>query len=659
MAGRTSSAEPRQLYRYADVALRLDGELGAEASRLGATLHQFEATCREPGMALRVSYLADMMRGYARDNEPVENWVQSVGQAFERADRWWGSPLFCIIYICSYPPGPRVNIALYLPLRERFVFRTRGDSILGNASESILSKIYRAPPRFSSLLLWIQFARVRFALTQLAWNLRRLIFLYDVYLWFRPIFLLPVFPFPWFPRLPRPILPGGSHPFPVAPPRFGWDLLPWRIVLRSPNYVALLSRTIGTAVASLTGEKAVSTSPKLNDAQVMCQELLDISYDEIGRPATFQDLAAVIERMYRAAGDEESKDPAVQIVKVGENDWLVLVMGTDMDEYVQAPDALSNISTGKGVASTYQLYIERLMKDFIPKGATVHLAGHSQGGYVVMGLAGDQDLVDRYNFSSVTSLGTGTLPPKNPRIDPNIYHNFTLSNDPLLTIADKNVTRELTKIPLIGGMAAGFPGQLGGPHTNPTVVSGEGWDVYDPLGGHGQYHTSPELGKMQLPFSIDRWEPEDPFFAVYDTDNDKAIRDLDYYGLRYDKARPLWDGLTGKGDLTVPVVVDGVLHIGAVTGIAVLQDGTGAVTQYLPDDWQVEIDRAFDAMAEFEQTLPPASEMVSDAISGIQSVAVDAYRWGESVVQDVGKTVDDIELGIADTGNRIVDFFGF
>ena len=33
MAGRTSSAQPRQLYRYADVALRLDSELGSESSR--------------------------------------------------------------------------------------------------------------------------------------------------------------------------------------------------------------------------------------------------------------------------------------------------------------------------------------------------------------------------------------------------------------------------------------------------------------------------------------------------------------------------------------------------------------------------------------------------------------------------------------------------
>ena len=290
------------------------------------------------------------------------------------------------------------------------------------------------------------------------------------------------------------------------------------------------------------------------------------------------------------------------------------------------------------------------MQDYIPEGANVHLTGHSQGGYVVMGLAGDQDLVDMYNFSSVTSLGTGTLPPKNPRLNPSIYHNFTLSNDPI-QFANENTTRGLTQIPIIGWMAAGFSGQYGGPHTHPTIIPGSEWDVFEITGGHGQYDASSELGNMVLPFEIDRWEPESPFFA-----DEKGLQD---YGLDYDKARPLWDGLAGKGELTVPIVVDGVLHISAVTGIAVVQDSTGAFTQFLPEDWQVEIDRAFDYVAELEQTAPPASEMVGNAISGIQSLAVDAYRVGETVVQDVGDAVIDIGQDVVDTINPILDFFSW
>jgi|GEM_PF-3252414 len=81
-----SSARPRVLYQYASVGAHINHELASEANRLGAALEQFQATCREPGFAMHVSYLADELHGYVRWVSPIDNWVHNVGSGFERAD---------------------------------------------------------------------------------------------------------------------------------------------------------------------------------------------------------------------------------------------------------------------------------------------------------------------------------------------------------------------------------------------------------------------------------------------------------------------------------------------------------------------------------------------------------------------------------------------
>ena len=82
-----SSARPQTLFNYARVGQWIDFELAQEANRLAAVLHHFEATCREPGMAMRVSYLADELSSYVRWAMPVDDWVRQVGQDFWMADR--------------------------------------------------------------------------------------------------------------------------------------------------------------------------------------------------------------------------------------------------------------------------------------------------------------------------------------------------------------------------------------------------------------------------------------------------------------------------------------------------------------------------------------------------------------------------------------------
>lgn len=85
MASSTSSAQPEELYRYADRGTRIDQELIGRAQALAGTLHHFEATCREYHVS--VSYLADDIVSYGRQAQAVDDWVRRVGEGFARADR--------------------------------------------------------------------------------------------------------------------------------------------------------------------------------------------------------------------------------------------------------------------------------------------------------------------------------------------------------------------------------------------------------------------------------------------------------------------------------------------------------------------------------------------------------------------------------------------
>lgn len=86
MSVAVSAAVPKALDRYASLGSYINNELDGEANRLAAVLRHFEATCREPGFAITVSYLADSLHGYVRWVRPVDDWVRGVGRDFARVD---------------------------------------------------------------------------------------------------------------------------------------------------------------------------------------------------------------------------------------------------------------------------------------------------------------------------------------------------------------------------------------------------------------------------------------------------------------------------------------------------------------------------------------------------------------------------------------------
>lgn len=113
-----SSAIPNDLSRYSTVGSRLNAELVSEAGYLAGVLSHFEATCREPGYSLRVSHLADELRGYARQTDLLDRWVGVVGIGFSAADSGrriisWAERVVGGVLVVSVARGGRyLNISL-------------------------------------------------------------------------------------------------------------------------------------------------------------------------------------------------------------------------------------------------------------------------------------------------------------------------------------------------------------------------------------------------------------------------------------------------------------------------------------------------------------------------------------------------------------------
>lgn len=89
MTASTSSAKPRDLFHYADIATRIDADLRSEASRLLPKLQRFEATCTE--YRVPVSHLPGHIQSYADQANGIDRWVRQVGVDFLEADILYGA----------------------------------------------------------------------------------------------------------------------------------------------------------------------------------------------------------------------------------------------------------------------------------------------------------------------------------------------------------------------------------------------------------------------------------------------------------------------------------------------------------------------------------------------------------------------------------------
>lgn len=330
----------------------------------------------------------------------------------------------------------------------------------------------------------------------------------------------------------------------------------------------------------------------------------------LGPQATHQDLAAAVEQMYRINnvrdGKEYGIDEPIRIVKTGPNDYLVMVMGTDADDaHAGSNDWPSNLSSGRNVPSRYQLYVKEAIKDNIPAGATINLVGHSQGGHVVMNLAGTQDLVDKYHIANVISYGSSGSAPYNPRIGAENYHNFLLADDPLRAIEVPSHRAPFLSIP--DKEIIGLPGIGNSPSIDPQLIM--------ETGGHGGYHHSDYLAQQKLPFQISEW---------------RVVNSIPANQIPLDNSRLAWDDVQNgwRNRDWLQITRGGVdlgFHEGAVTIVGSSQNIVNTFTQYMPESAQVFVDRQFDRFGEQVAMMPRFTDMAGDVAGDVAGSAFNFF----------------------------------
>ena len=361
----------------------------------------------------------------------------------------------------------------------------------------------------------------------------------------------------------------------------------------------------GTSDGAAAGQ-ATSGGPPFGDYN----NLANIPPLVLGPGATYQDLAAMIEQMYRINdvrnGQAYGVDEPVKIVRIGENEYLVAVIGTDAgnDGNIGPNDWLANLSSGRGVPSRFQLEAQRLIEQNIPPGATIHLAGHSQGGHVVMNLAGTQELADRYQIGSVNTMGSSGSTTVNPRVGAENYHNFVLADDPirLIEISAPRIPFTNLTLPISAGSPfslLGMTGSGGSPSIDPQVI----WET----GGHGGYVHSPTMAGQPLPFNINRWEVVGSY----------QVHDYDNYSTAWQTISNGWS--QGNAGQVAWGGVDFMTHLSATTAVAVAQNVTNTATQYLPTNWQVAVDRQLDAAGQYVANAPRPSQWLPGVIHTLWS----------------------------------------
>jgi hypothetical protein len=222
-----------------------------------------------------------------------------------------------------------------------------------------------------------------------------------------------------------------------------------------------------------------------------------------------------------------------------------------------------------------------------------------------MNLAGTQDLVDRYQIGSVNTIGSSGSVPINPRVGAANYHNFLLADDPIRAIEFGAQRIPFTNVYLPQVPTAGFFNPLGmtglggSPSIDPQVIL--------ETGGHGGYVASPYLAGRPLPFAVDRWDVVGSFQAQGYDNYRLAWNDINAGWSQGDLGRMAWGGL------------DFTTHLAATSSVAFAQNVTNAVTQFLPDDWQVAIDRQYDRLGRTVSDAPTPSRWIPDAINSVWS----------------------------------------
>ena len=221
-------------------------------------------------------------------------------------------------------------------------------------------------------------------------------------------------------------------------------------------------------------------------------------------PQNLRDLAQKISDI---TGVEQGRHTPVELVQIGEDDYLVLISGTQLDK-AGGNNLGAAIQEATKEPSAYQLQVHAIIEQYIPRGSTIHFAGHSLGGLIANNLAINQDFLEHYTVKTVTTFAAAANACENPDV---AYRRYIVGGPegdlvPLLHRQAILLRASAQVLELLGKC------EEGDVQVDQTLIDHNP----GPNGlehPHSSYDQSRDLAREPLPFPMDRYESVGRFEA--------------------------------------------------------------------------------------------------------------------------------------------------
>ena len=366
--------------------------------------------------------------------------------------------------------------------------------------------------------------------------------------------------------------------------------------LEGLEWVVFVAAETAIGAASADSEEGQSERPKLNNMQ----------------------------DLYKSVKDVDDRKP-IKIVQIGDNEYLILLEGTsDKGGHNWG----SAVQAGLGMSSTYERQVRKYISEHVPEGATLHFAGHSQGGIVAENVADNQDFRDHYNIASVTTFGSPTSAYEDQGTE---YRHYAAQYDPVPMLdRDALAVIGISSVVHFGYLSSKAQKRVSGANLNPL----------DPFASHGYYDRAPELLEEGLPFEVKEWKEVGSY----------EVKPQD--GMSYAWQNLKSDNLFNKACGAIDLVTEG----GKYLVLAKVDVGIETVSSQFPEPIRDSIDRykdrAYDKIAE----LPTPTQAAGGVVNFAKDKAEAAMDFSNEMAEKTGRAAGDVANFAKDKAEAAMDF---
>ncbi|GEM_PF-1190457 len=420
-----SSARPAALTRYARATSAAATGLEGEAGRLAQILAHFAARCTEYSVPATEG-LADRLAIAARDQAALAAWTVDVARAFNTADTRAAAAATLRARVIQWMADRRVHTALPAGIGQ-------------------LVELVRNRPELASEI-WNEIA------LRLDYHLAEIERTMEVYgsAWTLQIPFLIARMGPSLMLLA--LLAGGTVAAsdwsrwmaqPITSPGDLYELIHssfWRLMYRPVDEGRMRSITarLDRIHRSLCGTLGTCSHPRPSEfAEPLLDPVrgtLDVPLEAMYDPGTVRHRGgdgrlylspqALMYGEHSLIGSYSGEQ--VRLARIGANEYAFGISGLDVSN-AQGPNNFYSVTlTSQGDSGSENAYYTYVREQFLgqlerlPEGSTIHLAGHSMGGGMVMLVLNDPEVQRRLQSSNVTvgSVTTfGAVRPNRERVD--------------------------------------------------------------------------------------------------------------------------------------------------------------------------------------------------------------------------------------------------